>query len=407
MWIWSCDLHHHSNNFSYFNMSLSFDQTPSPAFILEERLLRQNLELIASVQQAAGVEIILALKGFSMWSVFPFVKKYLSGATASSLNEARLIYEEMGCKAHTYCVAYMPDEFEEIMKYSSHLVFNSVAQYERFRPLLKRPVSTSSANRSEAISCGIRVNPEYSEVQTELYNPAAPGSRLGEVAPAFKNGLPEGIEGLHFHTLCESTSYDLEKTLVAFEEHFGYLLPQVKWVNMGGGHLMTRKGYNTAHLIEILKKFKAKWGVDIILEPGSAIAWETGVLVSTVLDIHESRGVKTAICDISFTCHMPDTLEMPYRPRITGASSEPLPGKPAYRIGGVSCLSGDYMKEYWFDKVLQKGDRLILEDMIHYTMVKTSMFNGVRHPDICILRENGELELVRRFGYVDYRDRLS
>ncbi len=377
-------------------MNSKSETVATPAFILEERLLRRNLELIASVQEAAGVEIILALKGFSMWSVFPFVKKYLPGATASSLHEARLIYEEMGCKAHTYCVAYLPDEFEEILSYSSHLVFNSIGQYRRFRPMIP-----------DSVSCGIRCNPEFSEVETELYNPAAPGSRLGEVEPAFAAGLPEGVEGLHFHTLCESTSYDLEKTLAAFEKHFGHLLPKVKWVNMGGGHLMTRKGYNTEHLIEILKKFKAKWGVKIILEPGSAIAWETGDLVSTVLDIHESRDVKTAICDISFTCHMPDTLEMPYRPRISGASSEPVAGKPQYRIGGVSCLAGDYHSEYSFDRELQIGDRLVFEDMIHYTMVKTSTFNGVRHPDICILRESGELELVRRFGYGDYKGKLS
>ncbi len=388
-------------------MKPDFTKTPSPAFILEERLLRQNLELIASVRQEAGIEIILALKGFALWRVFPFVKKYLGGATASSLNEARLIFEEMGCKAHTYCVAYMPDEFAEIMRYSSHLVFNSLAQYHRYQPQIERAVSTSSANNSERISCGIRVNPEFSEVETALYNPAAPGSRLGEVAPAFAGGLPEGIEGLHFHTLCESTSYDLEKTLEAFEKNFGHLIPQVKWVNMGGGHLMTRKGYDTAHLVRLLKNFRDKWGVEVILEPGSAIAWETGVLVTTVLDIHESRGVKTAIIDASFTAHMPDTLEMPYKPRIVGASSEPEPGKPAYRIGGVSCLSGDYMSEYSFDKELQVGDRLVFEDMIHYTMVKTTTFNGVRHPDICILHENGELEQVRRFGYEDYRNRLS
>jgi carboxynorspermidine decarboxylase len=391
-------------------MSNKYATSPSPAFVLEEALLRKNLELIAGVQREAGVEIILALKGFSMWSVFPFVKKYLSGATASSLNEARLIYEEMGCKAHTYCVAYLPDEFEEIMRYSSHLVFNSVAQYERFRPQVE--------TFGEKITCGIRCNPEYSEVETELYNPAAPGSRLGEVEPAFANGLPEGVQGLHFHTLCESTSYDLEKTLSAFEQHFGHLIPKVKWVNMGGGHLMTKKGYDTAHLVSVLKKFKEKWGVEVLLEPGSAIAWETGVLVSTVLDIHESRGIRTAITDISFTGHMPDTLEMPYRPRIThvdqnGVSSPatdtPLSGgtRGVYRIGGVSCLSGDYMKEYQFERELQIGDRLIFEDMIHYTMVKTTTFNGVRHPDICILRESGEMEIVKKFGYVDYRDRLS
>lgn len=393
-------------------MSNKYAASPSPAFILEEALLRKNLELIAGVQREAGVEIILALKGFSMWSVFPFVKKYLSGATASSLNEARLIFEEMGCKAHTYCVAYLPDEFEEIMGYSSHLVFNSVAQYERFRSA----VSVHNANSADApITCGIRCNPEYSEVETELYNPAAPGSRLGEVEPAFANGLPEGVEGLHFHALCESTSYDLEKTLAAFEQHFGHLIPKVKWVNMGGGHLMTRKGYDTAHLVSVLKKFKEKWGVDVLLEPGSAIAWETGVLVSTILDIHESRGIRTAITDISFTGHMPDTLEMPYRPRIThvdqnGVSTpaaDPKSGEHLYRIGGVSCLSGDYMKEYQFEKELQVGDRIIFEDMIHYTMVKTTTFNGVRHPDICILRETGEMEIVKKFGYEDYRNRLS
>lgn len=380
-------------------MSNNYDKAPSPSFVLQEALLRKNLELISAVQKEAAIEIILALKGFAMWSVFPFVKQYLSGATASSLNEARLIYEEMGCKAHTYCVAYLSDEFDEIMKYSSHLTFNSIGQYRRFKSRIEA--------YPEKISVGIRCNPEYSEVATELYNPAAPGSRLGEVETAFANGLPEGIEGLHFHTLCESTSFDLEKTLDAFEMRFGHLIPKVKWVNMGGGHLMTRKGYDTAHLIGLLKKFKEKWGVHVILEPGSAIAWETGDLVSMVLDIHESRGVKTAIMNISFTCHIPDTLEMPYRPRISGASSESKPGWFAYRIGGVSCLAGDYMSEYYFDHELNVGDRVIFEDMIHYTMVKTSTFNGVKHPDICILREDGHLEVVRTFGYEDYRNRLS
>ncbi len=377
---------------------MNLNKIKNSAFVLDEALLRRNLELIASVQEQAGVQIILALKGFSMWSVFPMVKQYLSGATASSLNEARLIFEEMGCKAHTYAVAYLPGEFEKMMRYSSHLTFNSVAAFRRYYPQVQ--------GFSEKISCGIRVNPEYSEVETELYNPAAPGSRLGEVETAFEGGLPDGVEGLHFHTLCESTSYDLEKTLAVFEQKFGHLIPQVKWVNMGGGHLMTRKGYDTAHLVNLLKKFRERWGVEVILEPGSAIAWETGVLVSTVLDIHESRGVKTAITDISFTCHMPDTLEMPYRPRIIGAT-DPQPGKPTYRIGGVSCLSGDYIKEYSFEQELQVGDRLVFEDMIHYTMVKTSMFNGVRHPDICILTEDGQLKKLRKFKYKDYRDRLS
>ena len=376
----------------------NYKATPSPAYILDEKRLRENLGLIASIQREAGIEIILALKAFSMWRVFPFIKKHMGGATGSSLHEARLIYEEMGVKSHTYAVAYMPGEFEEIMRYSKHMVFNSVAQWERFRPQVKA--------YAEKISCGIRVNPEYSTVKTELYNPAAPGSRLGETETAFANGLPEGIEGLHFHTLCESSSYDLEKTLAMFENKFGHLLPHIKWVNMGGGHLMTKKGYDTAHLIKILKAFKKKWNVEIILEPGSAIAWEAGVLVSTVLDVHESRGVKTAIMDISFTCHMPDVLEMPYRPKIRGAA-EPMKNKPTYRIGGVSCLAGDYISEYSFDKELNIGDRLVFEDMLHYTTVKTTMFNGVRHPDICILRESGMLEIVRRFKYEDYRGRLS
>ncbi|MBX2929184.1 MAG: carboxynorspermidine decarboxylase [Saprospiraceae bacterium] len=374
--------------------------SPAPAaYILEERKLRTNLELIQSVQQEAGVSIILALKGFAMWSVFPFVKRYLSGATASSLHEARLIFEEMGCRAHTYAVAYLPDEFEEMMRYSSHITFNSVAQYRRYAVQLHA--------HPEKISAGIRVNPEYSEVEVAMYNPCAPGSRLGEVSDAFAGGLPEGVEGLHFHTLCESSSFDLEKVLAAFEERFGRFLPQLKWVNFGGGHLMTRKGYDTAHLVALLHNFRRRYPhLEVILEPGSAIAWETGVLTATVLDIVESRGVKTAILDVSFTAHMPDTLEMPYRPRVRGAA-DPTPGKPSYRLGGVSCLAGDYMLEYSFDKALQPGDRIVFEDMIHYTMVKTTMFNGVRHPDICILRETGELDIVRRFRYEDYRDRLS
>lgn len=373
-----------------------YPQIPSPAFVLEEELLRRNLELIRNVQHEAGVEIILALKAFAFWRVFPMIAEYLSGATASSLNEARLIYEEMGCKAHTYCVAYLPGEFDEIVKYSSHLTFNSIAQYQRFRGRIP-----------EGISCGIRVNPEYSEVEVELYNPAAPGSRLGEVETAFDGGLPEGIEGLHFHTLCESSSYDLEKVLAAFEQKFAKLIPHVKWVNMGGGHLMTRKDYNTGHLISLLRRFREKWGVQVILEPGSAIAWQTGPLIATVLDVHQSRGIRTAIVDVSFTCHMPDTLEMPYKPHIRGASQQAVEGWYPCRIGGVSCLAGDYMSEYFFEKPLQVGDRIILEDMIHYTLVKTTMFNGVHHPDIYFLRENGQAELMRRFDYLDYRNRMG
>ncbi len=372
---------------------------PSPAFILEEALLIKNLELIKSVRERAGVSIILALKGFSMWKTFPLVSRYLSGATASSLNEARLIHEEMGVKAHTYVPAYNPAEFGDILRYSSHITFNSIGQHQRFiGQLLAHP---------EKVSAGIRVNPEYSEVEVALYNPAAPGSRLGVDPAVFPDTLPDGVEGLHFHTLCESSSYALEKVLAHFEIRFGKFLPLLKWVNFGGGHLMTRKDYDIDHLIRVLKGFKNRYpNLEVILEPGSAIAWETGVLLATVLDIVENHGIRTAMMDISFTAHMPDTLEMPYRPRIRGGS-DPAPGKPAYRIGGSSCLAGDYMLEYAFDQPLEIGQRLVFEDMIHYTMVKTTMFNGVNHPAICILHPDQELEIVRTFGYEDFKHRLS
>ncbi len=381
-------------------MPIDYSKIPSPAYVLEMSLLKRNLELIKSVQDRAGVSIILALKGFAMWRVFPLVAQYLKGATASSLWEARLIFEEMGKKAHTYSPAYLPEDFATILRYSSHITFNSINQYLQY----KDQVSAFP----EKVSPGIRVNPEYSEVETDLYNPAAPGSRLGEVIDNFKGQLPEGVEGLHFHTLCESSSFELEKVLAAFESRFAPFFPQLKWVNFGGGHLMTRKDYDTNHLVQLLQDFRRRYPhLEVILEPGSAIAWETGVLVSTVLDIIENRGVKTAILDVSFTAHMPDTLEMPYRPRIIGADREPVAGKPAYRMGGVSCLAGDYMTEYSFDHELQIGEKIILEDMIHYTMVKTSTFNGVKHPNIDIWHEDGTLEVVREFGYEDYKNRLS
>jgi carboxynorspermidine decarboxylase len=373
---------------------------PSPSFILDEALLRKNLELIDHVQKSAGVKVILAFKGFAMWSAFPLVRQYLSGSTASSLNEARLCFEEMKTKSHTYAVAYAPAEFGKIMQYSSHITFNSIGQYKKYQKKLK--------TSPHPISAGIRVNPEWSPVETALYNPASPGSRLGEVIDNFKGKLPEGIEGLHFHVLCESTSFDLEKTLEHFEARFGKFLLQLKWVNFGGGHLMTKKGYDTAHLISVLKAFRQRYpNLEVVLEPGSAVAWDTGFLVSTVLDIVENKGIKTAALDCSFTAHMPDTLEMPYRPRIRGVHEAVENGKYAYRLGGVSCLSGDYMEAYGFDKKIKIGDQIIFEDMMHYTMVKTSTFNGVTHPHICILRENGKLDIIKKFGYKDYRNRLS
>ena len=340
---------------------IDYSKVPSPAFILDEVLLRKNLELIQGVQEKAGVSIILALKGFAMWSVFPMVEKYLKGATASSLHEARLIYEEMGVRAHTYAPAYLPEEFDEIMQYSSHITFNSLSQFAIYKEKLN--------SASHQISAGLRVNPEYSEVEVELYNPAARGSRLGIAPNVLGDRLPEGIEGLHFHTLCESSSFDLEKVLEAFEQHFGRFFPQLKWVNFGGGHLMTRKGYDTEHLIGLLQDFRKRTGLEVILEPGSAIAWETGDLVATVLDIVHNRGISTAMLDVSFTAHMPDTLEMPYLPRIEGAL-EPAEGLPTYRMGGISCLAGDYKEAYSFEKPLEVGQKLVFKDMIHYTMVK-------------------------------------
>jgi len=379
-------------------MKINLQKIPSPCFVLEEDLLRRNLELIKKVKDKAGVNIILAFKGFSMWSAFPIVREYLKGATASSLAEARLCYEEMKTYSHTYAAVYFPDEFEEIMSYSSHITFNSLNQYEQYKEQVQ--------GAARKISCGLRVNPEYSEIETELYNPAAPGSRLGVAASQVKDGLPEGIEGLHFHSLCESDSYTLERTLEAFTERYAHLFPQLKWINMGGGHLMTKEGYKTDHLIELLKDFRQKHDVEVILEPGSAIAWETGFLAATVMDVVENHGIKTLMIDVSFTAHMPDTLEMPYRPVIRGAGDQ-IPGKYNYRIGGTSCLAGDFMREYSFDEPMKINDRIILEDMIHYTMVKTSMFNGVKHPSIAILRSDGRLDVVREFGYEDFKGRLS
>lgn len=378
---------------------MDYSKISSPAFVLDEKLLRKNLELINDVQKKAEIEIILAFKGFAMWSTFPLVREYLSGATASSLFEARLCFEEMKTRAHVYSPVYFENEFDELMSYSSHIVFNSFNQFNKFYPETKKT--------DHLISCGIRVNPEYSDVETDLYNPSAPGSRLGVGADEFPDDLPEGIEGIHFHVLCESDSFSLEKVLENLEAKFGKYLHQVKWVNMGGGHLMTREGYNHEHLIQLLKKFKQKYNVKVILEPGSAIAWETGILLSTVKDIVEHKGIKTAILNVSFTAHMPDTLEMPYRPKITGASDPKENSKFLYRLGGVSCLAGDYMETYDFGKKLNIGDLVVFKDMIHYTMVKTTMFNGVNHPAIVILKENDIIQIIRKFQYEDFKGRLS
>ncbi len=376
---------------------MDYTKIPSPCYVLDEQAFRRNLELIKSVADRAEVEIILAFKAFAMWSVFPIVREYVKASTASSLAEARLAFEEMGSLAHTYGPAYTVAEFPEIMKLSSHITFNSLSQFEKFYP------QTVGKN----ISCGLRINPEFSVVETDLYNPSMPGSRLGVVVDLLDEKLPEGIEGLHVHTLCENNSYDLENLLEVIETKFGKYLPQIKWLNLGGGHLMTHKDYDVEHLISLLKSFKTKHPhLHIILEPGSAFAWQTGVLVSTVLDIVENRGVKTAMLDVSFSCHMPDCLEMPYKPKITGAT-DPVEGKPTYRMGGNSCLSGDFFGDWSFDEELKVGDTIIFEDMIHYTMVKTTMFNGVTHPSIGILTKDNEFKLIRKFEYEDYKNRMS
>lgn len=379
---------------------IDLGQVPSPCYVLEEDKLRENLKLIKSVKERAGVNIILAFKAFAMWKAFPIIHEYIQGATASSIWEAQLAYEEMGSLAHAYSPAYTFENISQFIRYSSHITFNSLNQFNRFYP--------ETLKYKKKVSCGLRINPEFSIVETDLYNPCSPGSRLGVTSDLLADGLPEGVEGLHFHTLCESGSYDLEKTLEQVEIKFGNFLSQVKWLNMGGGHLMTREGYDIEHLIQLLIKFKEKYpNLEIILEPGSAFVWQTGVLVTTVIDIVENKGIKTAILDVSFACHMPDTLEMPYKPRIMGAYNDPVDGLPTYRMGGNSCLSGDYIGDWSFEKPLEIGDKIVFEDMIHYTTVKTTMFNGVFHPSIALWSKHKQLEIYRQFTYEDYRDRMS
>lgn len=381
-------------------MAIDISKIPTPCYVIEEDLLRKNLALIQSVKQKAGVEIILAFKGFSMWRAFPIVAEYISGAAASGAYEAQLARDEMNTFAHTYSPAFQSSDFNVVLENSSHITFNSLSQLKHFLPTVK--------NFSRPISVGIRVNPEFSEVETALYNPCAPGTRLGVLTDQLGDQLPEGVEGFHFHTLCESGADDLEKTLAAFEEKFGKFLNQVKWVNMGGGHLMTRKGYDIDKLVRILTEFRQRWnGIEVILEPGSAFAWETGVLVSDVVDVVENKGIKTAILNVSFTAHMPDSLEMPYQPRIQGACQGAVDGKPTYRMGGNSCLAGDFIGFWSFEKELKPGDKIVFEDMIHYTMVKSSMFNGVAHPSIGMWCQNETFSLLRKFDYMDYKNRMA
>ncbi|MBQ7181713.1 MAG: carboxynorspermidine decarboxylase [Bacteroidaceae bacterium] len=380
----------------------------TPYFLLEERLLRRNLKLISRVASESGAEIILAFKAYALWRTFPILRQYISHTTASSAWEARLALEEFGSLAHTYSPAYTDDDFPEILRCSGHLTFNSLAQYRRFWPQVE-------AYAGHPVSCGLRINPEYSEIETELYNPCAPGSRFGLLAEQMPWPLPPGIEGLHCHCHCESSAEALGHTLRHLEQKFSRWLPALRWLNLGGGHLMTREGYDLPLLISLIRGLRQRYpNLSIILEPGSAFAWQTGPLVAHVVDVVENRGIKTAILDVSFTCHMPDCLEMPYQPRVRGAETLPpdyvkgaAPGELVYRLGGNSCLSGDYMGSWRFPRELQVGDEVILEDMLHYTTVKTTMFNGIPHPDIVLLREDGSRQLLRRYEYEDYRDRMD
>ncbi|MEM6299909.1 MAG: carboxynorspermidine decarboxylase [Bacteroidota bacterium] len=376
--------------------TVDWSAIPSPCYVLEENRLRENLERLAYVQLEADCKIICALKGYAMWSTFPILREYLPGSTASSLHEARLAAEEFGGEVHAYATLYFEDEFEEMTKYCNHLTFNSLSQWEKFK-----------AAMPEGCSSGLRINPEYSEVEVDLYNPTMPGTRFGITADKLPE-LPEGIEGLHFHTLCEQNSDALARTLAIVEEKFGHLLPKLKWFNMGGGHHITREDYDVDLLIQLLRDFKAKYDLEIILEPGEAVGLNTGYLVSRVEDIFDSGGVQVAMLDVSFTAHMPDCLEMPYKPKIFGAT-DAKEGFPTYRFGGTTCLSGDFMGmgDYSFERELKVGDQIIFDDMIHYTMVKTSNFNGVKHPSIGIWQADGTFRLVKSFGYEMYRDRLS
>lgn len=376
-----------------------FTGVPSPSYVLHKGLLMENLKVIDKVRRESGVEIIVALKANAMWSIFPELSRHSDGATASSLNEARLVLEEYGEKAHTYAPVYTEKDFPSLLECSSHITFNSLSQYARF----------GERTRNAGVSCGLRINPEYSTVETELYNPASPTSRLG-IRSIDLDNFPEGIEGLHFHSLCESRPADLAATLKAVEERFGKYFPRIKWLNMGGGHLMTHKDYNVDELICLLLNFRARYpSLRVIMEPGSAFTWDTGCLVATVEDIVRNGGVNTLMLDVSFTCHMPDCLEMPYKPAILGMH-DPKEGEPRWHMGGNSCLAGDYFGDWAFDDAEHEprvGDRIIFRDMIHYTMVKTTMFNGVQHPSICIYEPGKGIKVVRSFGYEDYKGRNS
>ena len=377
----------------------------TPYYIVYEDRLRKNLNLITYVMQQSGAKIIMAFKANALWRTFGVFREYGICATASSLNEMQLANEELHCRAHTYCPVYTDDTIHQFIAGSSHITFNSVELFRRYRA----DIEEHNLKHSDLqVSCGLRVNPMCSVVDTDIYNPCAPGSRFGVTREQLGDSWPEGIDGMHFHALCESTSYDLEKVLDAIEQQFGEFLPKLRWINMGGGHLMTREGYDVEHLIALLRRFRAKYpNLEVILEPGSAFCWRTGDLEASVVDVVTNSGINTAIVDVSFACHMPDCLEMPYKPAITQSLPEVDASKPTYRIGGNSCLSGDVVGDWSFEHPLQAGDRLTFEDMNHYTTVKTNMFNGIQHPALLYQHSDGTVEILREFSYLDYKNRMS
>ena len=377
---------------------LDLERVDSPAYVIDLAMLERNLELLAHAQAAAGATILLALKGFAAWSTFPLVGKYLDGVAASGPDEARLGREELGKQVHTYCPAFDEASLRETIRYSDHVIFNSPSQIDRFRSIIDE--------HSKDVSFGLRVNPQHSEVEVPLYDPCAPGSRLGATKDQLVKANLRGIDGLHFHTLCELGADALERTLEVLEEQFAPWLDEAKWVNFGGGHHITKPNYDVGLLVDLVRNFRHDHRVDVYLEPGEAIGLNAGVLVASVLDLVESDG-PIAILDTSATAHMPDVLEMPYRPEIRGAAE---PGRLAhtYRLGGLSCLAGDMIGAYSFDEPLSVGDKLVFEDMAHYTMVKTTTFNGVRLPSIALFDPRDDSYRVQhRFGYEDYRNRLS
>lgn len=382
----------------------------TPYYILYEDKLRENLKLINKVSSESGVEIILAFKAFALWKTFDIFKEYICSTTASSPFEAKLANDYFGSLAHTYSPAYEENTFNTILECSKCITFNSLSQYSRFYDKIK-DWNSNPANHN--ISAGIRINPERSEIATDIYNPCAPGTRFGISASDMPANLPDGIEGFHCHCHCENDSYALERTLDTIESKFGKWLGNIKWLNLGGGHLMTRKGYDINHLVKILRDFRHRHpNLKIIMEPGSAFAWQTGDLIASVVDIVEDKGIKTAILNVSFTCHMPDCLEMPYQPEVEGALSlgneiKNITDENIFRLGGNSCLSGDFMGYWLFPNGLNVGDEIIFKDMIHYTTVKTTMFNGIQHPSICMKRHNGNIQMLREYKFEDYRDMMD